>query len=435
MKWDTPRPHPRTPVVFATLRQLVSRAFLYLDRIWTCTQPTLSHSDGTERRARLITLCGRCLVHREIHGVTGALLLQMLMELCMRATSLIELIEPAIWTLIALGFAGCGGSTEGPSADPSLHAIEATAPSAPSVLPADVLMTWAEATYPWYFSPPRAPSAHSGEYEYRYYASTGNYLGVAGQGIFVKGPVLTGGEIRGVGSLSDYECDALPEVCWPGSEVIPIMQAPMHAATDASRAYVIRTESELATMWQQVYGANAPALPQIDFTSNAVIGGTTTVYSPCEYLQVKRILRQAGTYRVVWGIGYIGEACAAVYEPRAADAFVLLPQPVADVQFVQVPGRDCAAPLPIIGRFEPLLHVYFPDAADYLFTYKKGVDAVAETARLVSMYGLRVTNVFESFGGVAADIPATALPGMRCETTIAYIEHDGLVYAGATAYK
>lgn len=40
----------------------------------------------------------------------------------------------------------------------------------------------------------------------------------AGQDVYVQGPAV-GANLRKVGTLADYECDALPETCWPGATI------------------------------------------------------------------------------------------------------------------------------------------------------------------------------------------------------------------------
>ncbi len=63
-------------------------------------------------------------------------------------------------------------------------------------------MDWAERRYPQLF-PGHQPDIVAPPYVYRHYLSTGNYLGVAGQDVYVLGP-LTDGQLTRVGSLADF---------------------------------------------------------------------------------------------------------------------------------------------------------------------------------------------------------------------------------------
>jgi hypothetical protein len=71
---------------------------------------------------------------------------------------------------------------------------------------------WAEATYPEFFAPGSQATLTSGPYEYRYYPQTQNYLGFAGQSIYVLGP-MSGGELKYIGELSAFTCLIAPALC------------------------------------------------------------------------------------------------------------------------------------------------------------------------------------------------------------------------------
>lgn len=92
-------------------------------------------------------------------------------------------------------------------------------PQATAALDATTLIDWAELTYPQFF-PSRRSNQISSPYTYRYYPESQNYLGVAGDSIFVLGP-MSGNQLAYVGSLSGFSCVVLPANCAvPGAPVI-----------------------------------------------------------------------------------------------------------------------------------------------------------------------------------------------------------------------
>lgn len=68
------------------------------------------------------------------------------------------------------------------------------------------LFDWAESAYAAYF-PGRPATQRLEPYEYRYYPQTGNYVGVAGTGVYVLGPVA-GSSVTPLylGELANYAC-------------------------------------------------------------------------------------------------------------------------------------------------------------------------------------------------------------------------------------
>lgn len=308
-----------------------------------------------------------------------------------------------------LVLAACGASTEPGRATPVVRYAEVL--RGPT-LPAEMLMDWAEVTYPDYFAPAGTPTTYSSSYWYRYYRATRNYLGVLGNGVFVLGE-FTANEIRQVGTAEDYECDALPETCWPGADTIPAVPAGFSVPTD--KPFVIQTEDELKALWNARYPAGGPAPPTVDFSNYALVGGTATVEDHCAWLEVKRVLRQAGAYRLVWAFTvepYV--ACTAEYAPYDAQVVLLVPKPVATVEFAQV--FACPRPLPIRGHRMPA-----QVRATYELQYKASVDVAAESSRLAALYGLQFDHSLP--GGVTVDIPAAKLPYVRCEPSVALLAH------------
>ncbi|WP_395701622.1 DUF1800 family protein [Aquabacterium sp.] len=116
----------------------------------------------------------------------------------------------------ALLLAACGGgageappeaffATATARTDRSILQVSAAADSggsSPPVPTVTELLDWAEAQYPDLFP------GHQGDttlppYVYRYYPSTGNYVGVAGSDVYLLGPA-SGGVLLRVGSLADF---------------------------------------------------------------------------------------------------------------------------------------------------------------------------------------------------------------------------------------
>ena len=87
----------------------------------------------------------------------------------------------------------------------------ATAPR--GSITAGALMDWAETAYRVYFPNHEADRALS-PYVYRYYAATENYLGVAGEEVYVLGR-LTDNQLVRVGRLQDFACQVQPSLCAP----------------------------------------------------------------------------------------------------------------------------------------------------------------------------------------------------------------------------
>ncbi len=125
-----------------------------------------------------------------------------------------------ICLLLATGLAGCGGGEPGLDAPVALaratpSALANTGPSAAaaSTLDLNLLLNWAESSYPQFF-PGRKTTLSSAPYEYRYYAETGNYVGVAGDDVYILGPV-SNQLLQRVGNREDFRCQVLPASCLP----------------------------------------------------------------------------------------------------------------------------------------------------------------------------------------------------------------------------
>lgn len=94
-----------------------------------------------------------------------------------------------------------------------LALLTSSAAAAPQVPTAGELMDWAERTYPQLF-PGHQPNQTLANYLYRHYPGTGNYVGVAGNGVYILGPVAGGGPNPvQVGVLADFACQVHPASC------------------------------------------------------------------------------------------------------------------------------------------------------------------------------------------------------------------------------
>lgn len=83
----------------------------------------------------------------------------------------------------------------------------------------------------------------------------------------------------------------------------------------------------------------------------------------------------------------------------------------------------CRAPAPIVGA---------PNrpAPNYLVTFKAGVDATSETARLSRVYGFTATHVWvwDTGGGAfAASLAPREVAILRCEESVAQVGYDLLL--------
>lgn len=97
------------------------------------------------------------------------------------------------------------GAQAAPPALRKALGFRASAQRSPS---ASELFDWAERSYPQWFAPHSANRLLA-PYTYRYYETTGNYLGVSGQDVYLLGP-LSGGQLLHVGRLSDFGAQVYP---------------------------------------------------------------------------------------------------------------------------------------------------------------------------------------------------------------------------------
>lgn len=105
-------------------------------------------------------------------------------------------------------------------------------PAAQRMPDAQALFDWAERSYPAFFPTPE-PNLQFEQFTYRFYPSTGNHLGLAGQDVYVLGP-LSGQQLLRVGSLADFAPLVYPRLM-PGTRAQAarfVLQAQV-GATDA----------------------------------------------------------------------------------------------------------------------------------------------------------------------------------------------------------
>jgi len=67
-----------------------------------------------------------------------------------------------------------------------------------------------------------------------------------------------------------------------------------------------------------------------------------------------------------------------------------------------------------------------PRAPGFIVDYKSAVDPLATTTRLEMKYGFSATHVYTALPGFAARLSNAALSGVRCESVVAAISHDGI---------
>ena len=132
-----------------------------------------------------------------------------------------------VWLVLCLLMVSCGGGGPNESGaslvaasvspltaenvEPLVRAFAQSASRLPvqgtPVLSADALFDWAEKTYPQFFPGSALPGTLD-PYQYRFYASVGNYLAVANGSVYILGPV-SGDAIVKVGELADFTCTVL----------------------------------------------------------------------------------------------------------------------------------------------------------------------------------------------------------------------------------
>lgn len=203
----------------------------------------------------------------------------------------------ALTAVLVLLLAACGGGADEPSAGPQRRA----ALRAPQVPDASALLDWAEGEYGVYFPGHQDNRAYD-VYVYRVY-DNGNYVGVAGQDVYVWGPVSgnSAAPVR-VGALADFACRVFPASCAaavsalrgqtlyatalgragnacrdchgdpPGAGIAAILNA-AGAQGSQGEAGIIRTKINSYVLMQQFAGVSDSDLADIAAYVNAVRWG------------------------------------------------------------------------------------------------------------------------------------------------------------------
>lgn len=114
----------------------------------------------------------------------------------------------------------CGGGDNAPRATASALAVSTPQPasSLATSLTTDQLLDWAEIRWPGLFpvgALTHGQTAGGVDYQLRFYAGTGNYIGVAPDGgVWGLGP-FTGDTLKGFGNIADFDCQVAPQRCTP----------------------------------------------------------------------------------------------------------------------------------------------------------------------------------------------------------------------------
>lgn len=151
--------------------------------------------------------------------------------------------------------------------------------------------------------------------------------------LFLGGTMLSRFFVAAAALLGLFACGGGEE-----AQEIPLVQ--VQAAWYASwpvRQYVVRTQADWEAAWSEpvTIGNPRPALPEIDFSSNGVLG-VSNGWGGCRSFRVKSVYRAGNDYVVRYGTSdpppFTG--CAAVLVPEVS--LVLVPQPIGRVDFVRV---------------------------------------------------------------------------------------------------
>lgn len=170
------------------------------------------------------------------------------------------------------------------------------------------LMDWAERAYPQHFPGPQADQSLA-PYVYRYYPTTGNYVGVAGSSIYLLGPVAGSDSAPlYVGELAGFACQVLaPQPC----AATPARAPRLVASTNGSFALAVKADGSVWGWGGQTSGQfgdgrgrtvdPVPVQVAAPGTAVGVVAGT----SNAGLLTADGEVRTSGSnYRGVLGLGY-----------------------------------------------------------------------------------------------------------------------------------
>lgn len=165
----------------------------------------------------------------------------------------------------------CLASFEGIAASGAAKVQRKSAiPVPPARLPTpSELMDWAQTAYRQFFPGPQ-PDTALDPYVYRHYPESGNYLGVAGQEVYVLGPV-SGGGLLYVGTLGEFACNVHPQDCpvtvgpQPSDLTVPLGRA-------ATFSVQVSSAVAVSYQWQSSASGQEPFTNVPDATDHASIG-------------------------------------------------------------------------------------------------------------------------------------------------------------------
>lgn len=183
----------------------------------------------------------------------------------------------------------------------------------------DELFKWAEAKYPQYFWPPNQSNQQFQPYTYRYYPDTKNYLGFAGDSIYILGPI-SGGAIAQVGRVADYACLAAPQRCSaPGA---PTLQSATGADRAASLMFLPPAAGQPVTSYTASCQAGGTVITGSSTASPLVVGG---LINGVTYSCTVRAVNQSGTSVASNAVSVTPAAAVAV---QRATAVTLMSDPL-----------------------------------------------------------------------------------------------------------
>jgi hypothetical protein len=121
----------------------------------------------------------------------------------------------ALSLCVAMALSSCGGGADPAASQPQQAGPQALAAAVqvPPALDATGLMNWAEGVFSGSYFPVHLQNSILGPFVYRGPYPTGNYMGLAGDVIYIMGPSFGASVPVAVGTLGQFTCRALPQNC------------------------------------------------------------------------------------------------------------------------------------------------------------------------------------------------------------------------------
>lgn len=83
----------------------------------------------------------------------------------------------------------------------------------------------------------------------------------------------------------------------------------------------------------------------------------------------------------------------------------------------------CESPAPLSGKLDP-------DAPGYIVVFNENIDTTTEVNRLINIYEIQVGYIYGTvLNGFFAEMTDDTREKLRCESSVDYIEYNGLVSA------